>query len=252
MSYAVLELDTRLAAALRLPMRRFPVSKDTLGEIVGPRGFRLDRLVDEVDLIAADLEEDEQSRIGPAIARLAVVVAYDLDRLGQTERALHYAVLAQLWAPGHPEAIALVALLSHGTADYATAVEHYARLLELDPDGAWVGLRSIAARAATAAGDHGLALELLEPAADPRRESGAFWALMARVRAEADLAAGSAPTVVVPPTGVDRKAAPRTDAPNRPRLDPGRVLAVESRRDGWLEVRDVEGERGFVLEADLR
>ena len=57
MSYAVLELDTRLAAALRLPMRRFPVSKDTLGEIVGPRGFRLDRLVDEVDLLPAGGEQ---------------------------------------------------------------------------------------------------------------------------------------------------------------------------------------------------
>ena len=107
MSYSVLELDGRVAAAMHLPVRRFLVRTQRLDQIQRGPGFRLDRLVDELDVVGAELGDEERGTIAGSIARLAVVVAMDLDREGQTEQALHYAELAVHWAPAAPAVVAV-------------------------------------------------------------------------------------------------------------------------------------------------
>jgi len=246
-TYSVLELEPTTAAALRLQHRRFPVRADQVAHIRGGGRTRIDLLVDEVDLVVGSADDETAARLGPSIARLALVASQEADSLGMVERAAHYAILAQVWAPALPEAAAMVALALRSTGDLAGAAEHFDRALADDPDGKLVGMRIIAARAASTSGDPARARDLLAPVMrnDPKFDE--FWTFYSLVRDEADLLASDEPTAVVPADGATWRAQPDEEAVTLPRLEGGRVLMIDDLSStDWFGVRTMDGREGFV------
>jgi len=245
--YSVLELEATTASALRLQYRRFPVRSDQISRIRGDGRTRIDLLVDEVDLVVGSADDETADRLGPSIARLALVAAREADSLGMVERAAHYAILAQVWAPGLPDAAAMVAIALLSTGDLEGAAKHFDRALLDDDAGNLVGMRILAARAASTSGNPARARDLLEPVTrnDPKFDE--FWTLYSLVTDEADLLSSGVPTAVVPPTGATWRAHPHDEAETLQRLAGGRVLMIddESVAD-WFGVRTVDGRAGFV------
>ena len=161
--FRTIELDRSLAKAIGLTLTTFPVRERAAFTIVDGDGrVSLAALATELDALVT--REPEMGDVyGHSISRMALIASRQADRDGGIERALTYALIAARHTPQDAEIIANLAIALFTNGRYDDAVDLFDTVLTNDGDGAWVGLRILAARNALLAARREAGLAALEP-----------------------------------------------------------------------------------------